>query len=60
MRRLRLARARFHLVDRLSYTVMPSAVLGINFALYWAFLAGAGAGRPSQAGGYATMRRVTV
>jgi hypothetical protein len=40
--------ARFHLVDPLSYTALPWAVLAFVFALDWVFLAGAGAGRPAQ------------
>jgi hypothetical protein len=36
--------ARFHLVDRTSYTALPWAVLGINFAIYLVGAANAGGG----------------
>jgi hypothetical protein len=40
--------ARFHLVDRLSYTALPWGVLAINFAIYLAIAATAGRGGSVQ------------
>ena len=42
--------ARYHLVDRYTYTALPWVVLAINFALPLIVTAGAGAGRPAQPG----------
>ena len=41
--------ARFQLVDRTSYTVLPWAVLIINFAIYFAGAAAAGRGSAGPA-----------